>query len=322
MSDDWNDDLESTRVSDIDKLREELTRRSQRDRAYLIVLAGNEVGKMFKLSDGETVIGRSHRADIRIDDDSISRMHVKLALNGTTVSIEDLGSSNGTLVNGGRIASDQLRDGDKIRVGETTILKFTFHDRLDESFQQKMYNAALRDPLTKTYNKKFFVDQLATEISYARRHRTPLSLVIFDLDLFKRINDTYGHVAGDLVLIEISELVTQMLRTEDVFARYGGEEFAIILRGIDLQDAGVLAERLRAAVEIKAFMSGETRLPVTVSIGVAQFAEAYEDSLGLVEAADNALYAAKQAGRNKVLLKYPDGHQGQVNHPNGQVDTP
>ena len=309
MSDDWNDDLESTRVSDIDKLREELTRRSQRDRAYLIVLAGTDVGKMFKLLEGETVVGRSHRSDIRLDDDSISRMHVKLTLDGTSVSIEDLGSSNGTLVNGERIHTVRLRDGDKIRLGETTILKFTYHDRLDESFQQKMYNAALRDPLTKAYNKKYFVDQLGTEIAYAKRHATPLSLVLFDLDHFKRINDTYGHVAGDMVLMELAELVQSMLRTEDVFARYGGEEFVVILRGTDLDAAGVLAERLRTAVEARPFMNGEHRLPVTVSMGGAAFSSDSADSMSLVEAADNALYAAKQAGRNRVLLNDPRGNR-------------
>ena len=310
MGDDsWNDDLESTRVSDIEKLREELTRRTQRDRAYLIVLAGADVGKMFKLTEGENVIGRSHRADVRLDDDSISRMHVKLTLSGTVVNIEDLGSSNGTLVNGERIGQEQLRDGDKIRLGETTILKFTFHDKLDESFQQKMYNAALRDPLTKAYNKKYFVDQLAIEIAYAKRHNAPLSLVIFDLDHFKRINDTYGHVAGDLVLIQLADLVQSMLRQEDVFARYGGEEFVIILRGIALADAGVLAERVRRAIEEKLFMSGETRLPVTVSAGVAAHAEDTSDSMTLVEAADTALYAAKQGGRNQVLLNFGDGNR-------------
>ncbi len=303
----WNnDELEQTRVSDLDKLRDELTKRSQRDRAYLIVLAGNEVGKMFKLDDGETVIGRSHRADIRIDDDSISRLHVKLMLDGTSVQIEDLNSSNGTLVNGNRVTTEPLRDGDKIRLGETTILKFTFHDRLDENFQQKMYNAALRDPLTKAFNKKYFIDQLRTEFSYARRHDTPLSLVIFDLDHFKRINDTYGHVAGDHVLIDIADQVHGILRAEDVFARYGGEEFVIILRGIPLNDAGVLAERIRALVEQHAFMSGEQRLPVSVSVGVAAYDAKLEDPLALVEAADSALYAAKEAGRNRVLLKYPE----------------
>jgi two-component system, cell cycle response regulator len=307
MSDEWNDDLEATRVSDVEKLREELTRRgSSRDRAYLIVLAGNEVGKMFKLRDGETVVGRSQRADIRIDDDSISRLHVKVRLQGTSVELEDLGSSNGTLVNGERINLSQLRDGDKIRLGETTILKFTFHDKLDESFQQKMYNAALRDPLTKVFNKKYFIDQLRIEFSYAKRHNTELSLVIFDLDHFKRINDTYGHVPGDQVLIQLAELVQSVLRTEDVFARYGGEEFVIILRGTALADAGVLAERIRAAVEQRPFMSGETRLPVTVSVGVAAADAAIDDPLALVEQADAALYAAKEAGRNRVLLKYPE----------------
>jgi len=310
MSDDsWNDDLESTRVSDIDKLRDELTRRSQRDRAYLVVLAGNNVGKMFKLGEGDTTIGRSHRSDIRLDDDSISRMHVKLSLEGTTVSIQDLQSSNGTLVNGERISQNQLRDGDKIRVGETTILKFTFHDRLDESFQQKMYNAALRDPLTKIYNKKYFMDQLSAEVAYAKRHGSPLSLVLFDLDHFKRVNDTFGHVAGDAVLIDTAKVVQAMLRAEDVFARYGGEEFVILLRGTPLADAGVLAERLRASIDDHDFTSDGKRLPVSTSVGVAQYESDTTDAIALVAAADSALYAAKEAGRNRVLLKYSDGHR-------------
>lgn len=304
MNDKWNDDMEATRVSDLDKLREELSRRSQRDRAYLIVLAGTDVGKMFKLTDGETVLGRSHRADIRLDDDSISRLHAKLVLDGTSIGLEDLNSSNGTLVNGDRIAAQTLRDGDKIRLGETTILKFTFHDLLDESFQQKMYNAALRDPLTKVYNKKYFLDQLGTEVSYAKRHSTPLSLLIFDLDHFKNINDTYGHVAGDQVLIELAQLVQGMLRSEDVFARYGGEEFVVILRGINIEDAGLLAERLRAAVEERAFMFDDRKLPVAVSGGVAAYDEELSDPLALVEAADEALYAAKKAGRNRVLVNH------------------
>jgi diguanylate cyclase (GGDEF)-like protein len=308
MDDKWNDDLEATRVSDIEKLREELTQRSDRDRAYLIVLAGTDVGKMYKLTDGETVIGRSHRADIRIDDDSISRMHAKLTLFGTIVRIEDLNSSNGTTVNGDRVATTHgLRDGDKIRVGETTILKFTFHDRLDESFQQKMYNAALRDPLTRVFNKKYFLDTLTTEIAFARRHTASLSLLLFDLDHFKSINDTHGHVAGDQVLIELAGLVQGMLRTEDVFARYGGEEFAVMLRGIKLEDAGVLAERLRRNIEGYSFPLPGQGQPVTVSIGVASLDNDMSEPTNLIEAADEALYAAKKAGRNCVLLKYPAG---------------
>ena len=304
--DDPSDDLEATRVSDLEKLRAELTRRSQRDRAYLIVLAGADVGKMFKLSEGETRIGRSHKADVRLDDDSISRLHVKVHLDGTRVEVEDLNSSNGTMVNGERITRHALKDGDKIRLGETTILKFTFHDRLDESFQQKMYNAALRDPLTKVYNKKYFLDTLATEVSYAKRHDTPLSLIMFDLDHFKRVNDTFGHVAGDHVLIDIAGLVQGTLRAEDVFARYGGEEFAVILRGTALEHAGLLAERVRAAVEGRVIQSDGRRLPVTISVGVAAFDRPMEDAKALILAADEALYAAKNAGRNRVMLKYSE----------------
>ena len=307
MSDD-RDELEQTRISDLEKLRKELGRRSERDRAYLVVLAGSDVGKMFRLSAGETVLGRSGHADIRLDDDSISRLHAKLRLSGQTIVIEDLNSSNGTLVNGARVGQHVLCDGDKIRLGETTILKFTFHDRLDESFQMKMYNAALRDPLPKLYNKKYFLDQLDAEISYSKRHGTPLSLLIFDLDHFKSVNDTYGHVVGDLVLTGVAGLVQAKLRNEDVFARYGGEEFVIILRGIMLDDAGVLAERLRGAIEAHEFVSGGQRVGVTASVGVAALAEDAKEPLALVEAADSALYAAKKAGRNRVLLKYPAGH--------------
>jgi len=167
--------------------------------------------------------------------------------------------------------------------------------------------------LTKCYNKKYFIDTLNTEVSYSRRHKTSLSLIIFDLDHFKQVNDTYGHVAGDHVLIDVSGLVHHMLRAEDVFARYGGEEFVIILRGIGLADAGILAERVRAAVQRHQFIFGEQRLPVTVSVGVAEYDPITEDPLALVEAADGALYAAKKAGRNRVLLKYGDQNTAPTN---------
>ncbi len=297
------DDLEATRVADVRQLIGESSK--QRDRAYLIVLSGHNVGKMYKLSDGTTVLGRSRAADVHLDDDSVSRQHALVRLEGATIEIEDLKSSNGTLVNGDRIGVHALRDGDKIRIGETTILKFTFHDRLDESFQRRMYDAALRDPLTNIFNKKYFLDQLASELAYARRHRSPLTLVMFDLDHFKRINDVYGHVAGDEVLKELSRQVQSMLRVEDVFARYGGEEFAIILRGIDIAHAGMLSERLRATVEHAHYESAGVRMPVSISVGVAQFEEAQVQPNDLVPAADAALYAAKSAGRNCVILGPP-----------------
>ena len=133
-------------------------------------------------------------------------------------------------------------------VGSTSILKFTYHDHLDEVFQRQMYESALRDGLTKVFNKKYFTDYLEKEFAFAVRHGGPLALIFLDIDHFKKINDSHGHPAGDFVLAELSQMMTELLRTEDVLARFGGEEFTILCRGSDLQGALIVAERLRAAV--------------------------------------------------------------------------
>src|SRR5262249_33437474 len=151
------------------------------------------------------------------------------------------------------IAHESLREGDKIQLGSTTILKFTYQDQLDTSFHQHMADAALRDGLTKAFNKKYFLDRLETELAYAKRHHTPLSLLMFDVDHFKNVNDTYGHLAGDYVLAKLAQLTSRTVRAEDVFARYGGEEFGVICRGVTLANAGILAERLRMMVEATSF---------------------------------------------------------------------
>jgi two-component system, cell cycle response regulator len=301
-----DEDFEATRVANVGEIQKELATRSPRDRAYLIVLAGSNVGEMYRVDGPELVIGRASGAAIRLNDDGISRRHARLLqLENNQVLIEDLGSSNGTLVNGEPVTQLTLHDGDKIRLGSTTILKFTYHDHLDESFQQQMYDAALRDGLTKAFNRKYFLDRLETEVAYARRHHTQLSLLIFDVDHFKRINDTYGHLAGDYVLARIAKIASNTVRTEDVFARYGGEEFAILCRGVGLDNAGILAERLRILIEGSMFEHDGVRVRVTVSIGVAAHPElAVENGQELIGAADEALYEAKRTGRNRVLLKY------------------
>src|SRR5678815_1004224 len=192
---------------------------------------------------------------------------------------------------------------DRIRIGTTTILKFTYHDHLDESFQQQMYDAALRDGLTKAYNKKYFLDRLETEIAYARRHRTERSVLMFDVDHFKKVNDTHGHLAGDTVLVRVAKLAQGTIRTEDIFARYGGEEFAVLCRGVKRDSAAVLAERLRSLVDGTVMEHEGQRMPVTISIGVAAYPDIdVENGLDLVAAADAALYEAKRGGRNRVVL--------------------
>lgn len=297
------DEGEATRITSLSSLESELRARRQQVAAYLVVLQGTNVGEMHKIEGPEMVIGRAVSATIRLNDDGISRRHCRVVSIGGQIIIEDLGSANGTLVNGEMIQHHALKEGDKIRLGATTTLKFTFQDKLDESFQQQMIDAALRDGLTRCYNKKFFQDRLETEFAYARRHKTMLSLVMFDVDYFKKVNDNHGHLAGDAVLVHLARITQATIRTEDVLARYGGEEFAVICRGTPLLNAGVLGERLRTRVELENFDYQGKRLPVTISVGVAALPEAnVQTPSELIRDADSALYEAKKSGRNRVCL--------------------
>jgi diguanylate cyclase (GGDEF)-like protein len=293
---DWDDD---TKVAAKDEL--ERPTPPDRDRAYLIVLAGASVGEMYKIVAERTIIGRGQQADIQVTDEGISRRHAEIVHEPERILIRDLGSTNGTYCNGDRIVEHALSDGDKIQVGSTTILKFTFHDSLDETFQRQMYESALRDGLTKIFNKKYFLDRLESEFAYAVRHGAPLSLVMFDIDHFKRINDSHGHLAGDYALATLARVVSDTIRQEDVFARYGGEEFAVICRGIDLPGAVAFGERLRRQVDTHLFYYDDVALKITVSVGVASANDTMDERAALIGAADDALYQAKRQGRNRVV---------------------
>ena len=162
------------------------------------------------------------------------------------------------------------------------------------------------DALTGAYNRKHFAERLTSELAYAKRHKTPLSLLMFDLDHFKRINDTLGHLGGDHVLRSVAALVKKTLRAEDVFARYGGEEFAIIARGIDVEKAFLFGERVRAIIEMARLEFNKTPIPVTVSVGAASLVCCTDPSAdGLVAKADERLYAAKRGGRNRTVGAAP-----------------
>jgi two-component system cell cycle response regulator len=270
--------------------------------AYLVVLAGSNLGQMYKLDKERTVIGRSEKADIRLIDDGISRDHAQLVQDGGQFVLEDLGSTNGTYCNGDRVQRQALSEGDKLLLGSTTILKFSYQDRLEEAFQRQMSESALRDGLTHAYNKRFLSERLESEFQYALRHGNPVSLIFLDIDHFKRINDVHGHQAGDYVLTQLATLVTSMIREDQTFARYGGEEFAIVARDLDLAPAAALSERLRASVEAHPFIYGGTPIPVTVSVGVARApAAGLETAADFIARADETMYTAKRAGRNRVV---------------------
>ncbi len=294
MQEDWEDKtIISTDVAP--------TATSGRKRAQLIVVAGANVGEMYDLK-GTLIIGRGREADIRVQGDGISRKHARLRLSGENAVLEDLGSTNGSFVNGEKVSSRVLADGDKIQVGTATILKYTHHDELDEDFQRQMFESASRDGLTQSYNKRFFLEQLNSEYAYAARHSAELSLIMFDIDHFKQVNDTYGHPAGDFVLSQLTRAVIPAIRTEDIFARYGGEEFAILSRTTPRAAAALVAERVRKTIEQHQFVFEGKRIPVTVSIGVGSMPDANVKSPeDLVSVADKALYQAKRGGRNRVI---------------------
>ena len=298
MAESWDDEITATGVA-IAELASEC---AHRKRPCVTVLTGAASGQLHPLARGESILGRAPDAPIRIGDEGVSRHHARLRVETAQIWLEDLGSRNGTFLNGQRVkAPVQLHDGDKIEVGRTTVLRFAYHDELDESFHHTLVASALRDPLTQLFNKRYFLDRLERELTFARRHGAAVSLLLVDLDHFKQVNDTHGHLAGDAVLANLASVLVRAVRNEDVVARFGGEEMAIILRSVALEPALLLADRLRRLIEQTVTLHGDLELRATASIGAAEYpsckAETVEE---LIEAADRALYRAKGTGRNRV----------------------
>src|SRR5579885_808762 len=241
--------------------------------AYLVFLSGPMMGQMHPLSAGTFVVGRATDNQIPISDPGISRKHGQLDFAGGKTFVRDLGSTNGTFVNGMRVKEKELRDGDKIQLSTTTIFKYAYQDKAENIFHEELYKMAVVDALTGAFNKRYFEDRMKQEFNYSLRSHIPISLVMFDIDHFKRINDTEGHPAGDAVLTQICNICRTIIRSEDTLARYGGEEFVILLKGSDLQGAALVAERIRKAVEDHTFAFEDKALRATISVGIASLVE-------------------------------------------------
>jgi two-component system, cell cycle response regulator len=268
--------------------------------AALICISGRSIGQMFLLSKEETTIGRAPECDVFLDDEGVSRHHAKIIRQDDSLILMDLGSTNGSYNEGERIQVLTLLDGSKVQVGTATILQFRYQDQREMQFHALMQTFKTHDPMTEAYNKRAFLTEIEKEAGFAKRHNQPLSLVMFDLDHFKRVNDTYGHQAGDLVLRSVARKVTETIRKEDIFARYGGEEFAILLRNTAIEGAFIIAERIRRAIEDLEVTHNGRRIPCTVSIGIARLDETIVRPADLIEAADERLYQAKRKGRNRT----------------------
>ena len=277
--------------------------RTQRDRYLLIRIQGTQVGQVVALHGREWKVGRARDADLWLGDSGVSRHHARIVWQKDGYVVEDLESANGTYVSGRRIERQALNDGDVLQFGPSAVFRYSVTDGDQETMLQQLYDASVTDSLTGAYNREHFDMRLESEISFARRHSTPVSLLLFDIDHFKRVNDTFGHQAGDAVLVEMAAAVTASLRAEDILARYGGEEFTIILRGIDVENAAHVGERFRVLVQTLRIEFGANVIPITISVGVASLACCGEEASGevLVAVADRRLYAAKHQGRNRVI---------------------
>jgi two-component system, cell cycle response regulator len=292
-------ELSTTQVTHIDPERQSQVARA----GTLTVLQGTDVGAIFQLNKDSCVIGRDPAAEVTVEDDSVSRNHARIHLvKEGFYEIEDLGSTNGTYVAGTLVSGRaRLLDGVRVQVGHT-LLRFALQDDVEQAAARRIYEMSVRDGLTGVYNRRYFEERVTSEFAFAQRHATGLALILADIDHFKRVNDSYGHHAGDAVLRRVAVELQAGVRTEDVVARFGGEEFAIVARGIDVEGARMFAERVRVIIQRATINWENQRLQVTMSLGVAHnLGNAEVDKPeSLVAAADMALYAAKHGGRNRV----------------------
>ena len=282
-----------------------------RVRPALQVVGGADFGSLFAFPEDRVmvVVGRSESCDFPLNDPSVSRHHARFSMDASEgelrVRLEDLGSTNGTQVGYVEVKSPVLlEDGDKVWIGDVE-LRFRLMDADDIRFQsgmQKEMEAAQRDALTGLYTRRYITDRLPSLVESHARNRVPISIALLDIDRFKDVNDTFGHVQGDGVLYVVAEAVRSCIRGADIAVRYGGEEFAIILPGAPKRVAGRIGERVRVAVQDRDFAESlELGYQITVSIGVATMGR-HETIPDWIERADRALYAAKAGGRNQVRL--------------------
>ena len=284
-----------TVVTSINKISEHAPTKE----ACLVVIYGSDLGRKYNLEAPTLVVGRSSKSDIQIDQESVSRAHSKIVNSGRVIRIRDLGSTNGTYVNDELIDERALEDGDFIKIGRT-IFKFLSGGNIERAYHEEIYRLTTVDGLTQIFNKRYFQECIEREIARALRYRREMSLVMFDIDHFKQVNDTQGHLAGDSVLKTLAATVKNKIRREDLFARYGGEEFAIVLPEIDAHNAHQFAEKIRRIVELTDFRFEGVKMDVTISLGVAALDQETTDAAGLIKRADEHLYEAKNAGRNCV----------------------
>ncbi len=297
-------DEEKTSVTPSDTFNQKLEA-AEKTPPFFVVLVGPSkyMGQQWKLIDSELVIGRSVNAQIHIDEGSVSKAHAKIMVANTGVSVIDLGSTNKTLINGNILmpmVPVELGDNDQIQTGNV-IFKYLAPGNLEAMSNQENFEKAQMDSLTGIYNKRALVYKGPEAFKRARLLKEELSVIIFDIDHFKQVNDTYGHSAGDYVIKELSQVIkNSVIRSRDFFARFGGEEFTLILAGSSKTDALEVAERARTKVENHVFTFDGKTMAIKISLGLCSLTSEILSWDELFKKADEALYRSKSNGRNQV----------------------
>jgi two-component system, cell cycle response regulator len=279
-------------------------------RPTLVFLNGDSMSSSVPLEREEVILGRALGADVRLNDFKVSRQHASISTihdaetRETKYLLTDLDSKNGTFINGEQISREWLHNGDKISIGQH-LLRFELLDEIDREYHRQIRRLVTHDDLTGLHSSRSFFSELRRETARSGAEKRAFCVLMLDVDHFKSVNDTYGHLTGSHTLEEIGGCITQNLRAGDVASRFGGEEFSAFLLDAELAQGLVAAERIRVSIEETQFSVIRQGKPVdthqvTVSIGVAAFPTDSKDPIELVEMADSALYRAKRSGRNRV----------------------
>jgi diguanylate cyclase (GGDEF)-like protein len=262
---------------------------------------GPGMATRYPLGNTPLIIGRGSDCDIRINDHSVSRRHARVQPGAEGPYVVDLQSTNGTFVNDTPASMYRLKDGDYLRVGNC-IYRFLAGGNVEAEYHEEIYRLTIIDGLTEIHNKRYLVEFLDRELARSARYHRPLSLILFDIDLFKAVNDAHGHLGGDYTLRELATRIKSVIRKEELFARYGGEEFVIVLPESTLEAATIVGERVRSMVENTALQFDSKSFSITISLGVAcTLGDATLTPTELIRQADEKLYEAKRAGRNRVV---------------------
>ena len=262
---------------------------------------GPGMGARYPLGDSPLVIGRGGDCEIRINDHSVSRRHARIQPGADGYYAVDLQSTNGTFVNDVPASMCKLKDGDYLRAGNC-IYRFLAGGNVEAEYHEEIYRLTIIDALTEIHNKRYLLEFLDRELARSARYGRPLAFVLFDIDLFKSINDELGHLGGDFTLREMAACVKAVIRKEELFARYGGEEFAVVLPETTPEGAQRVGERIRSLVANHPFQYEGKPYRVTISLGIAStVGDASLTPAELIRQADDRLYQAKREGRNRVV---------------------